>query len=86
MPVVNSADGIKYGFRLMGYLFGVGIISLVAGMLLGVVLGGALGIGGRGGLLIGTVFAIIGIQAGTLGLGYKVVADGVYTGVSYADS
>jgi len=86
MVVVNSADGIKYGFRLMGYLFGVAIISLILGLVLGGVVGGVVGAGSEGGLVIGGIFALMGMQAGSLGLGYKVIADGVYTGVNATET
>jgi hypothetical protein len=79
MATVNPIDGIKYGFRLLGY----GVAVLVLG-------GIVFGIGGmiaRNSPIIGGIIAIVGsliLVAGFLGLQYKVIADGVKAGIKDA--
>lgn len=83
MPAVNALDGIKYGFRLLGYFALVAIAAFV------IVLVGMLGgMGSDGGMsLFGALFALIGVlvfYAGSLGVMYKVIADGVKVGIESA--
>ena len=80
MTLVNSKDGLQYGFQLLGYLLLVGIGG-----------GIVVGIGSmitENSPLIGGLFTVVGIlviYAGSLGLLYKVIADGVKTGVEGAN-
>jgi hypothetical protein len=75
MVAVNTIDGIKYGFRLLGYLIAVFLIGgLIAGF------GAAMA---EDSPAVGGIIAIIGaviIYAGFLGTMYKVIADGVQAG------
>ncbi|MFB6189936.1 MAG: hypothetical protein ABEI57_08630 [Halapricum sp.] len=75
MVAVNTVDGIKYGFRLLGYLIAV---FLIGGAIAGV--GGAMV---EDSPAVGGLIAIVGIvviYAGFLGTMYKVIADGVEAG------
>jgi hypothetical protein len=75
MVAVNTVDGIKYGFRILGYLLAV----FLAGGLL-VLIGAAFG---NDNILLTGIFWIVGITviyAGALGLLYKVIGDGVEVG------
>lgn len=80
MVAVNSLDGIKYGFRLLGYLVVVGIIG-----------GGILGLGflllADDSLVLGSILLLVGYLtffAGQFGIIYKIIADGVSAGVTDA--
>lgn len=81
MVNVNAVDGIKYGFRLMGYLLAVFVIGFVF-MAIGadMVSGDSPALGG---LL--AVFGFLVVYAGIMGMGYKVIADGVEKGVRAAN-
>ena len=91
MSAVNPVDAIKYGFELMAYLIAINLIGGVVAtigygiMFGGVMMGGdSIAIAAIGGLF-GFVIFILGyaaIIAGYLGIGYKVIADGVQKGVS----
>lgn len=75
MVAVNTIDGIKYGFRILGYLLAV----FLAGGLL-VLVGAAFG---DDNVILTGIFMIVGlaiIYAGSLGLLYKVIGDGVEIG------
>jgi len=85
MVAVNVADGVKYGFRLLGYLLAVfiagGILLVIAGSV-------APGPFDQGNPILMVIFGIAGvavIYAGSLGLMYKVIADGVERGNLSAD-
>lgn len=79
MTVVNPIDGIVYGFRIMGYFIAV----IIAGAVV-------LGVGNIGfdtASVPGGLLSLIGfliIQAGTFGILYKVIADGVAAGMESA--
>lgn len=81
---VSVKEGIKYGFGLIVYLFGVGGVGGVT-MLVGVLLA-------RGGGSMAVVGALLGIggfvviYAGFLGVAYKVIADGAKVGIEAANS
>jgi hypothetical protein len=87
MATVGVRKAIKYGFVLLGYFLAVfiggGIIAFV-GFLIFVA---GSDVGGAGGLLlvlIGGLLLLVGTLitfAGYLGVGYKVIADGVKRGV-----
>jgi len=95
MTAVSTADGIKYGFKLMGYQL---LVTVVGGgiALVGFFLTSAFGIaavdnGSAGGgllaILIGGVFLLAGVAvwlAGMAGTTYKVVADAVEAGTESA--
>ncbi|MFD1645012.1 hypothetical protein [Haloarchaeobius litoreus] len=95
MTAVSTADGIKYGFKLMGYQL---LVTVVGGgiALVGFFLTSAFGIaavdnGSTGGgllaVLIGGVFVLAGVAvwlAGMAGTTYKVVADAVEAGTESA--
>ena len=75
MVAVNTIDGIKYGFRIMGYLLAV----FLAGGLL-ILIGSEFG---NDSVILMGIFWIVGlalIYAGGLGLLYKVIGDGVEVG------
>lgn len=85
MANVNPIDGVKYGFRLMGYTIAV----FVGGMVIAA-------IGARmaedaasgGSVVLGALIAIFGvavIYAGMLGMAYKIIADAVEKGIRSAD-
>lgn len=83
MTAVGIRSGVKYGFLLMGYFIGVFIIGGLlsgAGILVASSDSIALTIGGGLLALIGVVI----IYAGSMGVLYKVIADGVETGVAGA--
>ena len=80
MVAVNAVDGIKYGFRLIGYLIAVGLIGG------GIMFVGFLLVGDEN-FIIGGILSLIGYLvffAGQFGIIYKIIADGVSTGVSDA--
>lgn len=80
MATVNPIDGIKYGFRLLGYGLAVFLIAAIfMGIGTFIADGSSEVIGGILILLGGLVF-----YAGFLGIGYKVIADGVKAGVEDA--
>jgi len=77
---VNAIEGIKYGFRLMGYVVAVAVIG--AGMMS---MGGVMVDGDSP--VIGGLVALVGFlvfYAGFLGVAYKVIADAVEQGVRAA--
>ncbi len=76
MTVVNPVDGVSYGFRIMGYLLGV---FLAGGVVIGI---SQLAFSSSSipGMVFGGAGALI-IQAGFLGVMYKLIADGVATGM-----
>lgn len=82
MVNINAIEGIKYGFRLMGYV----VLVYIIGLLLMVFGTGMLESGSEiiGGLL--SLIGIVSIFAGFLGMGYKVIADGVEKGINAANS
>jgi hypothetical protein len=79
MATVSTIDGIKYGFRLLGYGIAVFVIAAIV-----------IGIGlliGDSSAIVGGIISLIGaliLYAGILGTLYKVIADGVSAGVSDA--
>ena len=90
MGRVSFSEAINYGFSLIMYFFGVGLVGLslifVGGL---VALEGALGSGTGDELImwfiIGSFISIFGylvIIAGIYGTFYKVIADGVGRGMS----
>jgi len=82
MATVSVKDGIAYGFGLMAYLIGVGLVG-------GGIAFVGFAIAGGAEEPIGILFAAIGVlvvYAGSLGLLYKVIADGVSTGVDDAST
>ena len=75
MVAVNTIDGIKYGFRLLGYLIAV---FLIGGFIAGI---GAAMVEDSpfiGGII--AIFGVVIVYAGFLGTMYKVIADGVEAG------
>jgi len=81
MVAVNVVDGVKYGFRLLGYLLAVTIVGFVL-----IAIGGAFAPGpfDSGNPILALIFVLAGvaiIYAGGLGLLYKVIADGVEMGM-----
>lgn len=75
MVAVNTIDGIKYGFRLMGYLLAVFLIGAIVAAV-GVVIG-------ENSPVLGGIITLIGLAvfyAGGLGMLFKVIADGVEVG------
>lgn len=92
MPAVNAADAIAYGFRIIGYFIIVAVVGfvvmLIGGGFLGASGGGPMGGGPNiGGMLFGGIIFLVGIlvfYAGTFGVLYKVIADGVKAGVEAA--
>lgn len=81
MVNVSTEEGIKYGFRLMGYA----ILVFVAGIVVAAIGAGLMDGGSEavGGLI--AIFGILVVYAGFLGMGYKVIADGVEKGVRAAN-
>lgn len=80
MTLVSAEEGVRYGFQLLGYLLAVGIGGGII-----VVIGGAMS---ENSPILGGIIAFAGvlvIYAGGLGLLYKVIADGVKTGVEGAN-
>lgn len=88
MATVDTVDAIKYGFSLIGYLIAVYIVGIIV-IMIGVAMGGAAtgGLAGQTNLgagLLGLLIVLVGyfiVIAGSLGIGYKVIADGVSAGV-----
>jgi hypothetical protein len=87
VTAVNVFDGIKYGFRLMGYILGVlvvgGIIMFVGVGIMSQADGGMYSEPNTGSLLLGGLLLLFGgatIYAGFMGTAYKVIADGVQKG------
>lgn len=87
MVAVNTVDGIKYGFQLMGYLLGVGIVAMfvigIGSGMVGSAQGGLYGETNFGQLVLGAIITLVGVltlYAGMMGLLYKVIADGVERG------
>jgi len=79
MATVSTIDGIKYGFRLLGYGIAVFVIAAVV-----IAIGGVIA---DSSAIVGGIIALIGfliLYAGILGTLYKVIADGVSAGVSDA--
>jgi len=80
MTAVGIRAGIKYGFLLLGYFVGV---FIVGGIVLGI--GVAIASGdGTAVTVVGGVLAIVGgviVYAGLFGVLYKIIADGVETGI-----
>ncbi|WP_257298665.1 hypothetical protein [Haloarchaeobius sp. FL176] len=97
MTAVTTTDGIKYGFKLIGYQM---LVTLIGGGIafVGFFLTSAFGIaavdngsteGGLFALLIGGVFLLAGAAvwlAGMAGTTYKVVADAVEAGTLSAST
>jgi hypothetical protein len=85
---VSTTDGIKYGFKLLGYFLVVGVIGGViaaigAGMVAASVETGRYSDPNFMGILAGaliTLFGLAVVYAGILGTTYKVIADAVYLG------
>lgn len=80
MVAVNIRDGIRYGASLLGYFV---VLFIVGGIVssLGFAL---LGLDNIVATLIGFLLFLAGLvvlYAGSLGVGYKVIADGVEQGV-----
>jgi hypothetical protein len=79
MATVNTIDGIKYGFRVLGYGVAVFFLALIV-MAVG-------GFVARSSPIVGGILAVIGfliLLAGIFGTLYKVIADGVSAGVEDA--
>lgn len=81
MVNVNAIEGIKYGFRLIGYailVVGVGFVIMIIGSVMA-----------ENSPVIGVSFVLVGFllfYAGLLGMGYKVIADAVEKGVRAANT
>lgn len=80
MVTVSVLDGIKYGFRLIGYVLGVGLAAGVI-MIIGVAIADAGGSTAAFGGLV-ALFGFLAFYAGMMGIMYKVIADGVTMGVN----
>jgi len=93
--IIGATDGIKYGFKLLLYYLVIailgGIVTAFGAGIAGTEIAAAtdsfsdpdIGI-----LLVGSAISLFGIGilfTGTLGVGYKVIADAVYTGNIEAD-
>jgi mannose/fructose/N-acetylgalactosamine-specific phosphotransferase system component IID len=80
MAAVNIREGVRYGASLLGYF-----VVLVIGGGIVVAIGFALfTLDNIVATLIGFVFYLVGLvifYAGFLGIGYKVIADGVARGI-----
>ena len=86
MVAVNVVDGVKYGFRLLGYLLAVFIVGGILLLIGGSFTGGPMNRGGNP--IMALIFGLAGagvIYAGGLGLMYKVIADGVEVGTLSAE-
>jgi hypothetical protein len=86
MVAVNVVDGVKYGFRLLGYLLAVLVVGGILLAIAGSFTGGTMGRGGNP--IMALIFGLAGvgvIYAGGLGLMYKVIADGVEVGTLAAE-
>lgn len=81
MVNVDAAEGVRYGIRLLGYAFltaGSGFVLMFIGLAIassGEPFGIVLGLGG-----------FLVLYAGLLGMGYKVIADGVEKGMRAANA
>ena len=78
MVNVDPAEGIVYGFRLIGYALGVFIIGFILFGVGGVLLESDSPI--LGGIIL--LFGFLTIFAGFLGVNYKIVADAVEKGMN----
>ena len=80
MAAVNIREGVRYGASLLGYF-----VVLVIGGGIVIAIGFALfSLDNIVATLIGFVFYLVGLvifYAGFLGIGYKVIADGVARGI-----
>jgi len=86
MVAVNVVDGVKYGFRLLGYLLAVLVVGGILLAIAGSFTGGTMGRGGNP--IMALIFGLAGVgvmYAGGLGLMYKVIADGVEIGTLSAE-
>lgn len=83
MAAVDIRSGVKYGFLLLGYFL---ILFLVGGVI--VAIGAEFAIVDSLFVnLIGAIIILVGLlvlYAGLLGVSYKIIADGVETGVRSA--
>jgi len=87
---IGATDGIKYGFKLLLYYLAIAVIGgVVASFGFGIasaelaVATGSFRDPNIPILLLGSAVSMLGVSilyAGTLGVGYKVIADAVYTG------
>jgi len=79
-PWVKHSEAIRYGMGLLVYIF-------MYGLLAGVFFWGGIYLYADGSFMLGSVAYFIGALfslAGFLGIFYKVIADGVYTGIRNA--
>lgn len=79
-PQVTTEEGIRYGLGLLGYAF----IVVIVGLGLAWVGWSIVGPGVAGAVLV--LVGVVIFYAGILGLGYKVIADGVAAGMIMAGS
>lgn len=82
MHAVNTLEGIAYGFKHILY----GILVVLIGLLFA---SAGFPLLDSGEYIGAVVFFLIGLAitiAGSFGLGYKVIADAVATGVAHAES
>ncbi len=88
MSRVSTGAAVRYGVSLILYLvaiyFGGGFLLSVGFGMFSAGTGGPFAEGNPILLLIGLVFLLVGyliLLAGTIGVAYKVIADGVATGI-----
>jgi len=77
METVSTSEGIAYGFHLLGYLVGLGVVAWLTAV-------GTFAVVSNSNFFLGFLIAVIGgliIIAGLFGLSYKVISDGVQNGV-----
>ena len=85
MAAVTIREGIRYGVSLLGYFVA---LSIVGGISVGIGIALA-ALDSAIATLIGFIILLIGIvifYAGTLGVGYKLIADGVARGIQSLDA
>ena len=80
MMTVDAPNGIKYGFRLLGYFIGISVLTSII-FIIGFIF---LNVGSG---IIGLALFPIGVStflAGVAGILYKIIADGIEEGMNAA--
>ena len=80
MTAVDMKDALVYGFKLLGYLL---LVFIAGGILILIGASFVPSLRGGGNIILAAIFYIAGISviyAGSLGMLYKVIGDGVEIG------